>query len=114
MRIELHHRMNNLTCARIGMRHANGPATTGAIRPLNCRIPDVEWTRAFRQVFDAQRIFESCLLKRRIPPQRSPLRGGANGLWNGAIKIKNDWPDRFAQHRAGILLLQTPSADAIT
>src|ERR1700690_1193637 len=90
------------------------PSPLRTVRPLDGGITDVHRVGALRQSLDAQRVPESRLLERRIPPQRAHPRRRTDRLRNGAIEIKHDRLHRLADRRIRIFLLQTPAVDQVT
>src|SRR5579864_4374524 len=109
MRIKLHDGVHDFTCARIGLRHANGPATPGAISPLNRRVADVKWTGTFGKIFHPQCITEASLFKGCIPPEGAAFEGRAHRLRYGALEIEGDRLRRFANRAGWIFLFHTPA-----
>ena len=73
VRIQLHDGVHNFAGPRIRLRHAYGPAPSGAVGPLNGWIANIERRSAFGKIFHAQCIAEASLFERSIPPQSAPL-----------------------------------------
>ena len=114
MRIQLHHGVNDLAGARINVALPHRPSPSGAVRPLDGGIANVHRVSAFGQIFDAQRVLESRLLERRIPPQRSHPRRGTDRLRNGAVEIKHNRLYRLAERGIRIFFLQAPAIHQVT
>src|SRR2546430_16432041 len=100
--------MQDLSSARIGLRHPDRPSPAIAVGPLDGGITLVQRIGPFGQIFDDKRVAKSRLLKCLIPPQSTFSRGRADRFRNSLVEIEDNRLYRIAHGGRGLLPFQTP------